>query len=244
MCGVKGILGLTITFQASGVQKAFGHQRQFLLVSTKCKRPEQGSKELSDLVSDLQQDMSAVVDIKESYRGSELKEHLAMVGDGMSVFQWLLVEGKPADYVGEIMGGAQFYGNRVLKAYKEGSVFQYFQEREKQTDQLTATKLMSNTSTPSLTFLKHCKHTSRNSILLASRGTMMEPRITTKHIVKQIPRLLQRRLMVPLQPLHLAVRHRLRRLHLRYQSSTTTRHPLQSQQQEGPPAIWVPFSSN
>lgn len=103
------------------MQKAFGHQRQFLLVTTKCKKPEQGSKELSDLLSDLQQDMGAVVDIKDSNRGSEMKEHLAMVGEGMGVFQWLL-ESKPGDYVGEIVGGAQMYGNRVLKAYKEGSV--------------------------------------------------------------------------------------------------------------------------
>lgn len=73
-----------------------------------------------DLLSDLQQDMGSVGDIKDNNRGSDLKEHLAMVGEGMGAFQWLVMDGKPADYVGEVTGGAQMYGNRILKAYKEG----------------------------------------------------------------------------------------------------------------------------
>ena len=73
-----------------------------------------------DLLSDLQQDMGAVGDIRDSHRASPMKEHLAMVGEGIGVLQWLIVDGKPADYVGEVIGGSQMYGNRVLKAYKEG----------------------------------------------------------------------------------------------------------------------------
>ena len=123
---MKTTIGLTIWLQADGVEKAFGHQRQFLVVTTKCKKPEQSSKEFMDLLADLQQDMSAVADIKDSHRGSEMKEQLAMVGEGMGAFQWLVVPSKPADYVGDVIGGAQMYGNRVLKAYKEGSVLQYY----------------------------------------------------------------------------------------------------------------------
>lgn len=73
-----------------------------------------------DLLADLQQDMSSIGDVKESNRGSDMKEHLNMVGEGVGGFQWLVMDGKPADYVGEIIGGAQMYGNRILKAYKEG----------------------------------------------------------------------------------------------------------------------------
>ena len=32
------------------------------------------------------------------------------------------MEPKPADYVTEILGSTQFYGNRVIKEYKEKSV--------------------------------------------------------------------------------------------------------------------------
>lgn len=49
-----------------------------------------------------------------------MKEHLAMVGEGITVLHWLVMDGKPADYVGEVIGGAQMYGNRVLSKYKEG----------------------------------------------------------------------------------------------------------------------------
>ena len=48
-----------------------------------------------------------------------MKEHLAMVGEGIAALQWLVMEGKPADYIGDVIGGAQMYGNRVLKTYKE-----------------------------------------------------------------------------------------------------------------------------
>lgn len=43
-----------------------------------------------------------------------------MVGEGIAVLQWLVMDGKPADYVSEVTGGAQMYGNRILKTYKEG----------------------------------------------------------------------------------------------------------------------------
>lgn len=102
------------------MEKAFGHQRQFLVVTTKAKKPDPSSKAFMDLLSDLQQDMGHVVDIKDSNRGSQMKEHLSMVGEGMGAFQWLIMDGKPADYVGDVVGGAQMYGNRILKTYKEG----------------------------------------------------------------------------------------------------------------------------
>lgn len=49
-----------------------------------------------------------------------MKEHFAMVGEGIAALQWLVMEGKPADYVSEVTGGAQMYGNRILKTNKEG----------------------------------------------------------------------------------------------------------------------------
>jgi adenylyl cyclase-associated protein len=109
-----------ISTQASSVSSAFADQRRFLLVSTKAKKPDMQSPDTFNvLLKDLQQHMGAVGDIRDSNRASTLKEHLAMVGEGIGALQWLLMEGKPADFVGETVGGAQMYGNRVLKAYKE-----------------------------------------------------------------------------------------------------------------------------
>ena len=99
--------------------KAFRDQRKFLLVSTRAKKPDMSSPAFPALIKDLQHDMGSVGDVRDSNRGSPMKEHLAMVGEGISALQWLVMDGKPADYVGEVTGGAQLYGNRVLKTYKE-----------------------------------------------------------------------------------------------------------------------------
>lgn len=77
------------------------------------------SPQFSELIKDLQQEMSTVNDIREANRASPFKDHLAMVGEGMGALQWVVFEGKPADYVAEVLGGVQLFGNRVLKEYKE-----------------------------------------------------------------------------------------------------------------------------
>lgn len=105
--------------QARAVAKAFADQRRFILVSTKAKKPDPQSKAFMDLLTDLQDDMGVVGDVRDSNRASAMKEHLAMVGEGVAALQWLIMDEKPADYVGEVIGGAQMYGNRVLKEYRE-----------------------------------------------------------------------------------------------------------------------------
>jgi len=109
----------TLSDQVSSVSRAFKAQRQYLLVTTKAKKPDMTSSTFAELISGLQHEMGTVNDIRESSRASPLKDHLAMVGEGMGALQWVVFEGKPADYVGEVVGGIQMYGNRVLKEYKE-----------------------------------------------------------------------------------------------------------------------------
>lgn len=122
-CG-KGLDPL-VQEQAAAVAKGFADQRRFLMVTTKAKRPDPQSQTFMDLLKDLQQDLGTAGDIKDSNRGSPMKEHLAMVAEGISTLQWLVMDaGKPADVVGEMIGGAEMYGNRVLKTYKEGYVYQ------------------------------------------------------------------------------------------------------------------------
>lgn len=108
--------------QAQAVAKAFADQRRFLLVTTRAKKPDMNPETFGVLLKDLQQDMGAVGDVKDMNRGSPMKDHLSMVGDGIGVLQWLIMDGKPADYVKETIGGAQMYGNRVLTKYKEKCV--------------------------------------------------------------------------------------------------------------------------
>ncbi|KAI7056238.1 hypothetical protein KC352_g44409, partial [Hortaea werneckii] len=76
----KGIDNL-VEEQASAVAKAFADQRRFLLTTTRAKKPDlQSPATFNDLLKDLQQDMGAVGDIRDSNRASPLKDHLAMAG--------------------------------------------------------------------------------------------------------------------------------------------------------------------
>lgn len=65
--------------------------------------------------------MGAVNDIREANRASTLFTHLTTVSEGIAVLGWITIDPKPADYVSEVLGSAQFYGNRIIKEYKERS---------------------------------------------------------------------------------------------------------------------------
>lgn len=112
-------LDSTITEQAAAVYRACMAHRQYLLVATEAKKPDMTSPPFSELIKDLQQEMSNVNDVRENNRGSKFANQLAMVSEGMGALQWIVFEGNPTEYVGEVIGGVQLYGNRVLKEYKD-----------------------------------------------------------------------------------------------------------------------------
>ena len=65
--------------------------------------------------------MGAVNDIREANRASPLFTHLTTVSEGIAVLGWITIDPKPAEYVSEVLSSAQFYGNRIIKEYKEKS---------------------------------------------------------------------------------------------------------------------------
>lgn len=101
------------------MEKAFKASRKFILVTTKAKKPDLSSQAYMETLKDLQQTLSAVDGIKVANRGSPLSNHLAAIAEGVPMLGWVAVEAKPQDYVKEMMDAAQFYGNRVVKEYKE-----------------------------------------------------------------------------------------------------------------------------
>jgi hypothetical protein len=62
-----------------------------------------------------------VDELREANRPSPLFAHLSAISEGIVALGWI-VESRPADFVTDTLGGAQFYGNRVLKEYKDKSV--------------------------------------------------------------------------------------------------------------------------
>lgn len=95
--------------------QAFEAERTYLLVATKAKKP---SSQPPELLTDLHRLLGTVDEIREANRPSPFFVHLSAIAEGIVALGWI-VESRPADFVTDTLGGAQFYGNRVLKEYKE-----------------------------------------------------------------------------------------------------------------------------
>lgn len=115
-------LGGLIAEQAAKVLEGFKQQRRFLLISTKAKKPDLAGSEMAvyqDLLKPINEALMAVGGIKESNRGSPVFSQLSAVAEGIMVLAWVTVDMRPYKHVEESLGSAQFFGNRVLKEYKD-----------------------------------------------------------------------------------------------------------------------------
>lgn len=117
----KNIGGL-IADQAAKVLQGFQAQRKFLLITTKARKPDLSGSEMSvyqDLVKPIGEAIMAVTDIKDANRGSPVFVQLSAVGEGVMLLTWVTVDNKPFKHVEDSLGSAQYYGNRILKDYKD-----------------------------------------------------------------------------------------------------------------------------
>ena len=71
------------------------------------------------LLKPLQESISAVNDIRDANRGGPVFNQLSAVAESIGVLAWVTVEPKPHKHVDESLGSAQYFGNRVLKEYKD-----------------------------------------------------------------------------------------------------------------------------
>ncbi|KAI2469873.1 adenylate cyclase associated N terminal-domain-containing protein [Annulohypoxylon bovei var. microspora] len=115
-------LGGLIAEQASKVFEGFKQQRNFLLISTKAKKPDITGSDMvvyQELLKPINEALMAVGNIKESNRGSPVFSQLSAVAEGIMVLAWVTVDNRPFKHVEESLGSAQFFGNRVLKEHKD-----------------------------------------------------------------------------------------------------------------------------
>jgi adenylyl cyclase-associated protein len=108
-----------IEVQASSVFQAFAKQRKFILVTTKAKKPDMSSPVFMQLLKPLQEMITAVSDIRDANRSNPLFNQLSAVSESIGVLAWVTVDPKPHKHVEESLASAQYWGNRVLKEYKE-----------------------------------------------------------------------------------------------------------------------------
>lgn len=116
-------LGGLIEEQAAKVTKGFQEERKFLLITTKAKKPNLSISDDMEayqaLLKPINESLMAVVNIKESNRGSPVTNQLSAVADGIMMLAWVTDEAKPHKHVENTLGSAQYYGNRVIKDYKD-----------------------------------------------------------------------------------------------------------------------------
>ncbi|KAL4738067.1 adenylate cyclase associated N terminal-domain-containing protein [Aspergillus similis] len=108
-------IGGLVAEQSNAVLEAFKAERTYLYVSTKAKKPEIQPPEL---MIELHTASDTINNIRESNRASPLIDHLSAVAEGIVALGWFF-DPKPANFVSEMLGGIQYYGNKVLKEYKE-----------------------------------------------------------------------------------------------------------------------------
>jgi adenylyl cyclase-associated protein len=105
--------------QSAALLRAFAAQRNFLIVTTKSKKPDIQAPIYMEILKELQTTMEAVSHIRVANRGSPLSTHLTMVSEGVHMLSWITYEPKPTDYVTETLNSAQFFGNRILNEFKD-----------------------------------------------------------------------------------------------------------------------------
>lgn len=118
---LSSMLGEVIEGQSKVVQQGLAAQRKYILIASKAKKPDDHT--LMSFVKDLQASIEKADEIRQHNREAALKDPLSLVADGMGSLGWIALPPgggmKPIDYIKELFGGAQMYGNKVLKEYKD-----------------------------------------------------------------------------------------------------------------------------
>ena len=119
-----------------------------------------------EILTELQRQMGSVGDLRETNRASPLFSHLSAVSEGITALGWITIEPKPADYIAEAFGSAQFFGNRVLKEYKERFVYCRHVFRCHSIDNHVGIENMSNGFKLSIRSSRLLAHMSNNTTLV------------------------------------------------------------------------------
>ncbi|KAK3390978.1 adenylate cyclase associated N terminal-domain-containing protein [Podospora didyma] len=115
-------IGGLVAEQAAKVLQGFKEQRRFLLITTKSKKPDLTGSEMSvyqDCLKGINDSLVAIANVRDANRGAPESTQLNAVAEGLMVLAWVTVESKPFKFVEDSLGSAQFFGNRVLKEYKD-----------------------------------------------------------------------------------------------------------------------------
>ncbi|KAJ2783850.1 suppressor of rasval19 [Coemansia javaensis] len=115
--GCSAKIGGLVGEQAQAVQRLAEAQHAFILLSARAKSPD--AARLPQLLAPQQAEIQRAIELKDGNRPSEFFDNLSAVAESVSAFGWVVVEKTPVPYVAEARDSAEFYTNRVLKAWRE-----------------------------------------------------------------------------------------------------------------------------
>jgi len=114
----RSFAGPSVVEIVSIVEKQYEDLRAFLLLSATCKKPDD-QRVIEGLLAPLQENIETITRTKEANRKDrDWYEHLTVVGEGGPSVGWI-VNPKPGPYLNEIKDTVVYYGNRVIKEYKD-----------------------------------------------------------------------------------------------------------------------------
>lgn len=121
--------------QAKLVERLYTNLGGIIRTAAICRKPERA--EFSELLHDLQDDIGAISAIKDAnWKERDWVNHFSFVSEGCPAAAWIAMvilllgsrlsgvhnrpqESKPGPYVTDMKEATQFYGNRILKDFRE-----------------------------------------------------------------------------------------------------------------------------
>ncbi|KAJ8078711.1 suppressor of rasval19 [Marasmius tenuissimus] len=121
---LKPFLELTRSFAGASVveiiglvEQQFKDLRDLLLTASACSKPD--DKGLVEALAPIQGTIESINRMKEANRKDrDWFSHVMVVGEGAQFIVWV-VQSKPGPYIGEVKDQMLYYGNRVIKDFKD-----------------------------------------------------------------------------------------------------------------------------
>lgn len=122
---LKAFVDLTKSFasplvveQVGYVESAFKNLRSLLLTVSSCVKPDM--KTFTKLQEPIAKEVTEVMGVPERNRKERVwYNHLMVISEGIPSVGWIGIEPKPGPYVAQMKESSEFYGNKVIKEFKE-----------------------------------------------------------------------------------------------------------------------------
>uniref|UniRef100_A0A0B7AU63 Adenylyl cyclase-associated protein n=2 Tax=Arion vulgaris TaxID=1028688 RepID=A0A0B7AU63_9EUPU len=110
-------IGGEVKIQSALVKEAFDAQRNFLVIVSKSREPDQAT--FGELLKHSSNTLQAVQNYRENNRKSENFNHLSAISESIAALVWITIAPAPGPYVKEMIDSGTFFTNRVLKDHKQ-----------------------------------------------------------------------------------------------------------------------------